>query len=183
MSETKPESDIPTPTNGDAVRTGGKMNKMEAVRRALDHLGPKASNTEIQTFVRDRFDVEMNTKHISSYKGDILKKRSMEASGEPREAAAAPVELAVPEEGGAASVEVAAPAPTPASAPAAAPAPTGKRPGRKPGSGKAKEAGTAAPASSGQKPLVSSANIRAIRSLVESLGVEQVRELITAFEK
>jgi hypothetical protein len=51
-----------------------KITKMEGVRRALDELGPEASPTVIQGFVKDRFGLEMNTNHISTCKGDILRK-------------------------------------------------------------------------------------------------------------
>src|SRR5436190_20377771 len=52
-------------------RKSGKVNKMEAVRRALAELGPDAKPKQIQTYVKDEFKVDMTTDHISTYKRDI----------------------------------------------------------------------------------------------------------------
>ncbi|HWG43614.1 MAG TPA: hypothetical protein VN688_12575 [Gemmataceae bacterium] len=51
-------------------------NKAEAVRRALGELGDDAMPTEIQQFIKARFDVEMTTKVISVYKSKRAKKKS-----------------------------------------------------------------------------------------------------------
>ena len=48
-------------------------NKAEAVRRALAQLGGKATPTEIQGHIKDRFDVDMTTKVISVYKSKLGK--------------------------------------------------------------------------------------------------------------
>jgi hypothetical protein len=51
-------------------------NKAEAIRRALAELGDKAMPTEIQEFIKARFEVEMTTKVISVYKSKLGKKKS-----------------------------------------------------------------------------------------------------------
>jgi hypothetical protein len=56
-----------------ATRKKDGLTKMEAVRRALGALGNEAMPVAIQAFVKERFDVEMTTAHISVYKGHILR--------------------------------------------------------------------------------------------------------------
>src|SRR6516225_8308864 len=51
-----------------------KLTKQEAVRRALNHLGPEAKPTQIQGWIKDQFNIEMGRDHISTSKGDILRK-------------------------------------------------------------------------------------------------------------
>ena len=50
------------------------MSKMEAVRQAISKLGADAGRTQIQSFVKEKFGIEMSADHISNYKGEILKK-------------------------------------------------------------------------------------------------------------
>src|SRR2546421_6915247 len=73
-------------TNG---QTGTKqsMTKTEAVRRALAEFGPIAKLSEMQSFIKDRFGVEMSTNHISTSRGEILRK---EAAGKAKPAAKKP---------------------------------------------------------------------------------------------
>jgi hypothetical protein len=54
---------------------GRGMTKMEAVRRALGHLGNDAGRIDIQAYVKKEFNIEMSLDHISNYKGEILKKK------------------------------------------------------------------------------------------------------------
>jgi hypothetical protein len=51
-----------------------KITKQEAVRRALDQLGPEAKPTQMQGWIKDQFNIEMGRDHISTAKGDILRK-------------------------------------------------------------------------------------------------------------
>ncbi len=67
-------------------------NKAEAVRRALASLGGRATPTEIQGFIKDRFDVEMTTKVISVYKSKMAKKKG--AAGRKAASDQPPVSLA-----------------------------------------------------------------------------------------
>src|SRR6267142_438017 len=61
------------------------LTKLDAVRRALAELGRDAKPTQIQGFVKERFGVEMTTDHISTSKGDILRKaRKQTKSSAPR---------------------------------------------------------------------------------------------------
>jgi hypothetical protein len=54
-----------------------KKNKMEAVRRAMDALTYDASPSEIQTYIKDNFDVDMNANMISSYKSTLRSRAGM----------------------------------------------------------------------------------------------------------
>lgn len=69
--------------------TRATVNKREAVRQALDELGPKARPPQIQQFVRERFGVEMAPNHISSYKSSILKMAAQKKKGDVAEGAPA----------------------------------------------------------------------------------------------
>jgi hypothetical protein len=62
-------------------------SKAEAVRRALAELGKRASPTEIQDFVRDRFGVEMTNKVISVYKSKLGGKTSRRGKPGPKRVA------------------------------------------------------------------------------------------------
>jgi hypothetical protein len=57
-----------------ARKKNGGMTKQEAVRQALSELGNDAKPTQIKGFVKERFGIEMTTDHISTAKGDILRK-------------------------------------------------------------------------------------------------------------
>jgi hypothetical protein len=50
------------------------MTKQEAVRQALSERGNDAMPKQIQGFVQERFRIAMTTNHISTAKGDILRK-------------------------------------------------------------------------------------------------------------
>ena len=51
-----------------------KISKQEAVRRALAHFGNDAKPMQMQGWIRSEFGIEMGTDHISTAKGDILRK-------------------------------------------------------------------------------------------------------------
>jgi hypothetical protein len=51
-----------------------KITKLEAVRRALNTLGNDAKPIAIQEWVFNEFNIRMTTDHISTSKGDILRK-------------------------------------------------------------------------------------------------------------
>jgi hypothetical protein len=51
---------------------------MQAVRDALEKLGPEATSADILNELK-RNGVEMSTKHISTYKADILRKAAAAA--------------------------------------------------------------------------------------------------------
>jgi hypothetical protein len=50
-----------------------KITKQEAVRRALAQLGRDAKPTQIKGWVKEQFNIDMGTDHISTAKGGILK--------------------------------------------------------------------------------------------------------------
>src|SRR5262245_48646329 len=51
-----------------------KITKVEAVRRALGHFGRDAKPAQMQGWIKDQFNLQMTTDHISTAKGDILRK-------------------------------------------------------------------------------------------------------------
>jgi hypothetical protein len=51
------------------------ISKQEAVRRALGELGRDAKPTQMQGWIRDQFGIEMTTDHISTAKGEALRKK------------------------------------------------------------------------------------------------------------
>jgi hypothetical protein len=55
------------------------LTKMEAVRRGLAELGNDSMPARIKGFVKERFDIEMSTDHISVYKGKILREAAAQA--------------------------------------------------------------------------------------------------------
>ena len=57
-----------------AKKKNSGMTKQEAVRQALAELGNDAMPMQIKGFVKERFGIEMTTAHISTAKGDILRK-------------------------------------------------------------------------------------------------------------
>jgi hypothetical protein len=49
--------------------------KMDMVRDALAHFGKKAKPAQMKPYIKDTFGVDMSTDHISTYKGNILRKK------------------------------------------------------------------------------------------------------------
>jgi hypothetical protein len=74
-----------------------QITKMEAVRRALKEMGRDAIPTQMQPYIKQHFGIEMSTGHISTYKGDILRKKKGGKKKGGRKPAA---QGAAPEEGG-----------------------------------------------------------------------------------
>src|SRR5262245_14435757 len=165
--------------NGQAgASTPKKINKMEAVRRALGQLGRDATPTQIQDYVRDTFGIRMSTNHISAYRSDIRHKEAAKAQA-PAAAPAAP------------STAPAAAAPTPAAtkpAPAAKPAakkPAAKKPAPRPQAQPA-AARAAAPkgaAGTGGAAGISLQDVQAVKELVGRIGADQLHKLIDLFAR
>ncbi len=65
-----------------------KITRVEAVKRALDTLGPDANRGDIQTWVKDQFDYEMSLDQISNCKSTLAGKK--EAGPKTAEAKPAP---------------------------------------------------------------------------------------------
>ena len=61
-----------------------------ACPRALGELGNDAQAKAIQDFLKRRFDLDMTTKHISTYKGSILKEAARKSGVIRQPAATAP---------------------------------------------------------------------------------------------
>jgi hypothetical protein len=74
------------------------ISKLEAVRRTMKKLGDSATPSEMKPYIKAKFGHDMTTDHISTSKGDILRKArqaaeaaQLTASGrKPAAAAAAP---------------------------------------------------------------------------------------------
>jgi hypothetical protein len=71
-----------------AESKGGTISKQEAVRRALAHFGRDAKPAQMQGWIRQQFNIEMSSDHISTAKGEILRKAAKKAG--PKKAAAKP---------------------------------------------------------------------------------------------
>jgi hypothetical protein len=63
-----------------------KIAKQEAVRRALAHFGKGGKPAQMQGWIKQQFGIDMSTDHISTAKGEILRK----AGRKGRKAAAKP---------------------------------------------------------------------------------------------
>ncbi len=50
------------------------ISKSEAVRRAVHELGMEATRGQIHEFIKERFGIEMNLDHISTAKGEAIRK-------------------------------------------------------------------------------------------------------------
>jgi hypothetical protein len=69
-----------------------KITKQEAVRRALAHFGREAKPAQMQGWIKQQFGIDMSTDHISTAKGEILRKAAgPKKTGLPK---AAPVQQA-----------------------------------------------------------------------------------------
>ena len=56
-----------------------QITKQEAVRRALAHFGKGGKPAQMQGWIREQLGIEMGTDHISTAKGEILRKRAGKA--------------------------------------------------------------------------------------------------------
>jgi hypothetical protein len=52
----------------------GTINKLAAVRQALQELGNDAASSDIQGLLRRKFGLELSTRHIAAYRSGALKK-------------------------------------------------------------------------------------------------------------
>jgi hypothetical protein len=79
---------------GEAGQGGESMTKIEAVRRAVEALGPKAHRSDIQSYIKSNFGVDMEVDRISTVKAEVLRKARQKKSRKPAaaKAAAAPKE-------------------------------------------------------------------------------------------
>jgi hypothetical protein len=77
-------------TTGNGKQGGGKaaISKMEAVRRSMGSLGSDAAPRDIQAEVKKRFGIDMSADHVSTCKGEIIRKAKTQAGagGTPRPA-------------------------------------------------------------------------------------------------
>jgi hypothetical protein len=73
------------------------ISKQEAVRRALAHFGRDAKPAQMQGWIKQQFNIEMTTDHISTAKGEILRKAAAPEKAGPKKTGlpkAAPVQQA-----------------------------------------------------------------------------------------
>ncbi|HKI35084.1 MAG TPA: hypothetical protein VKA46_24720 [Gemmataceae bacterium] len=92
----KKQPDAQDQQNGAGRTKGGRINKLQCVRDALHELGNDAQPRAIQDFLKHRFDLDMNTKFIGTYKGTILRGKSGQSGIMRTPAATAPAEVPVP---------------------------------------------------------------------------------------
>jgi hypothetical protein len=69
---------------------GGQISKQEAVRRALAHFGRDAKPAQMQGWIKQRFNIDMTTGHISRAKGEILRKAAAQKAAAKKAAAPKP---------------------------------------------------------------------------------------------
>src|SRR5579872_5675063 len=67
-----------------------KITKQEAVRRALAHFGKDGKPAEMQGWIKQQFNIEMTTDHISTAKGEILRKATAQKAAARKAAAPKP---------------------------------------------------------------------------------------------
>jgi hypothetical protein len=60
------------------------ISKQEAVRRALAHFGRDAKPAEMQGWIKQQFGIEMSTDHISTAKGEVLRKAGAKKAAAPK---------------------------------------------------------------------------------------------------
>ncbi len=100
MPRTKKQADAPRAGNGTPEsnhteaggngREGGRVNKMEIVRKALAKLGNDAKPKAMHDYILKTYQVEIGTDIISNYKGLILRKAAGESRLTPSPEPAAP---------------------------------------------------------------------------------------------
>jgi len=84
-----------------AAATSNKgISKMEAVRRALKELGKDAMPVKIQEFVKEHFNMEMSTAHISNYKTFTLRSKKGRKTARKMASKAAAAEVSAPAKSG-----------------------------------------------------------------------------------
>jgi hypothetical protein len=71
-----------------------KISKQEAVRRSLAHFGNDAKPAQMKPWIKAELGIEMSTDHISTAKGDILRKSGVRGKRPAKRAKAAPKALA-----------------------------------------------------------------------------------------
>ena len=92
MTEKPSTPEAPAPQ----AKTNG-LTKIEAVRQALAKLGKNAKPLELQGYIKKEFGIEMTADHVSTSKGDILRKKA--AKGKSKSKAKAAPKAAAPVRG------------------------------------------------------------------------------------
>ncbi len=67
-----------------------KITKQEAVRRALAHFGKDGKPAQMQGWIKQQFNIDMTTDHISTAKGEILRKAAAQKTAARKAAAPKP---------------------------------------------------------------------------------------------
>jgi hypothetical protein len=134
-----------------------KISKQEAVRRALAHFGNAATPAQMRPWIKDEFGLEMTDKHISTAKGEILRKAGVKGK------------------------RPAKPAASKAATPRAAPEATAKKAGPKAAAKPQAAAALAGPKPAAAKAAIPLDDILYIKALVGRFGSEPLHTLIDAF--
>ena len=133
-----------------------KITKQEAVRRALAHFGNDVPLKQMQGWIKDQMGIEMTEKHISTAKGEILRKAAAPKAAAPKAAAQKAAQKAAPK----------GPAKKPAAKQPASTTPAGPK-----------------PVAVTKKEGIPLDDILYIKELVGRVGPGQLHTLIDAFAK
>lgn len=148
----------------DAAPESGKITRTEAVRRALEAKGPEVSRKDIRAYVLEHFGFEMSLDHISNCKGELGKREAAEkAAAKPRRGRRKAADSTRLPEAPAAD---AAPEAVATAEPTAVPALTAET-----SNGRSREL----------KQLKD--DVLMVKELVDRIGADYLRQLISAFEK
>jgi hypothetical protein len=71
------EADMPRGKPNEDQGADPRSNKMEAVRQAMQSLGNDAAPLEIQKFIKEKFNQDMDPNMISTYKSSVRKKAGL----------------------------------------------------------------------------------------------------------
>jgi len=85
----KKEGAAPEQGQGTPSAEQPPKNKMDAVRRALAKLGRKAKPAQIRDHIKNRFGMDLSADLISTYKGEIARKRKGKKKGAKKQSAPA----------------------------------------------------------------------------------------------
>jgi uncharacterized membrane protein len=163
-------SNVAEKTNGTSApkkAAAGRINKMEAVRRAMKKLGIDAGRQEIHDEVKKEFGIDMSLDHISTYRGEIRRKATAKPAG------AAVTNMTKPA------------APKPAAPKPAAPKPATALKAAAPKPAALKAAAPATPAAgNGETPHgISLTDIQLAKDLLGRIGVDELKTLLDLLVK
>ena len=78
-----------TPEGSASPAKAPVLTKIDAVRQAMAKLGKNAKPLELQSYIKKEFGIEMTADHVSTSKGDILRKKKAKGKAKGASKAAA----------------------------------------------------------------------------------------------